>query len=431
MAPSLNTSVNLFDSVDPKTNRSNQQNNKEIMRNCVRKTSAQFGKRGYQWVKVGWDDCSRAFGSSIGPNISDWSFMLKDGTALDFLRGPNYQDKTLTIKAKNLAIVVGNEKAGSDLKAVTFQHYLENYGKYTPNVPTTLNLAADPDELVTIRFIAVVVPENKQGFQEVVPTAYSYQTRSKNDPKNFLGASFHLGVGSRMDGPGCEKIFLVKSNSDGTKDDSWFRITNEHKENEEQKQAVATVLGTRSTGTGRNRVQCFQIPRKQVRKFRFREEEEGGPLPMCWSPESPVYRSASIGNVSFGSRDGDYSANFPDKLERDKTQNVTFTFAEYWTTPDGNLGSEQVAMIADKLDKNYQDIKGEWLGSLVTGDQDPTLVSKTADPPIKLPELTKQDKTVFDYKVTHFPKNLSDVQEFPDDDLEATDKISLSNKIET
>ena len=88
---------------------------------------------------------------------------------------------------------------------------------------------------------------------------------------------------------------------------------------------------------------------------------------MCWSPESPVYRSASIGNVSFGSRDGDYSANFPDKLERDKTQNVTFTFAEYWTTPDGNLGSEQVAMIADKLDKNYQDIKGEWLGSLVEG----------------------------------------------------------------
>jgi len=426
---SIFNAVNLFGNV-PKKSQRPLLNNVDIMKNCVKTSSTAFKKRGYEWVKVGWDDCSRAFGSSIGSNISDWTFMLKDGTVLDFLRGPNYQDKTLTIKAKNLAIIVGNETVGGNLKAVTFQHYLENYGKYTPGAPDSLNLSAGSDELITIRYIAVIVPENKQGFQEVVPTAYSYQTYNKDDPKNFLGASFHLGVGSRMDGPKCEKVFLVKTNPDSTKVDSWFRITNEHKENEEQKKAVATVLGTRSTGVGRNRVQCFQIPRKQVKKVITRG---GGPsytkVYKCAaastdsSEHEVCYRSLSIGNVSFGSKAGNYSAAFPDKMERDKTQSVTFTFAEYYTTPDGNLTAEQINTIADKLDKNYHDIKGEWLGSLVTGKQDISLVSKTATPPIKLPELTDKDKAEFDHKVTHFPKNLSDVQGFPDDTNKMVESI--------
>ena len=381
---------------------------RDIMRNCVRNTTRQFREHGYHWMTVGWDDCARASYSSIGPNISDWSFKIKDGPTLKFIRKSNFEDKTLTIKAKDLAIVVGNETVGGNLKAVTFQHYLENYGKYTPKVPDSLNLSSGPEELVTVRFIAVIVPENSHGYQEVVPTCYNYQTTDKSNPRNFIGASFHMGVGSRMDGPACENVYLVKTNDDSTCDDSWFRITNESKENEEQKAAVATVLGTRSTGSGRNRVQCFQIPRKMQRVNHYRSYNPKIRLERCSVPK------LNVGNVSYGSSAGTYSAKFPEKLERDKSQNITVTFAEYWTTKDGNLTEGEVDQIIQKLESNYHDIKGEWLGSLVTGKQDTSLVSNSGPmPPIKLPELTMQDKEDFNYKVTHFPKDLKDVQAFP------------------
>ena len=72
-----------------------------------------------------------------------------------------------------------------------------------------------------------------------------------------------MGVGSRTDGTNCQPVYLLKTNPDGSQENAWFRLTNENAETEEQKKATSSVLGTRSTGIGRNRVQCFQIPRKQ------------------------------------------------------------------------------------------------------------------------------------------------------------------------
>ena len=128
-----------------------------------------------------------------------------------------------------------------------------------------------------------------------------------------------------------------------------------------------------------------------------------------------VPKQLNVGNVSYGTRAGTYSAKFPEKLERDKSQNVTVTFAEYFTTKDGNLTEDEVYQIIQKLESNYHDAKGKWLGSLVTGKQDTSLVSNSgSEPPIKLKELTKKDKEDFNYKITHFPKELKDVQAFPD-----------------
>ena len=82
---------------------------KVIINQTTETSKAPFLKRGLHWMRVGWDDCSRAKNSSVGPNISDWSFQLKDGTTLPFLRGPNFADKTASMRAKDLAVVVGNE----------------------------------------------------------------------------------------------------------------------------------------------------------------------------------------------------------------------------------------------------------------------------------------------------------------------------------
>ena len=115
----------------------------------------------------------------------------------------------------------------------------------------------------------MIIPEDNDGSQEIVPTAYNYQTTNINDPKNIISASFHMGVGTRLDGPGCEKVYIVKPHADGSRENAWFKITNSDRETRTQQKHTDTILGTRSSGTGRNRVKCFQIPRIQDKNTRM------------------------------------------------------------------------------------------------------------------------------------------------------------------
>ena len=87
-------------------------------------------------------------------------------------------------------MVVGNETKEGNLQTITLEQYLKNYGRYTPGVPDEVDLSNGLNELISIRFIAVIVPENRDGSQEVVPVAYNYQTTDKKDPKNIIAACF-------------------------------------------------------------------------------------------------------------------------------------------------------------------------------------------------------------------------------------------------
>ncbi len=383
----------------------------EIMNQMINNTKQQLAQRNLHWTKVGWDDCTRGANSCIGPNISDWSFTLKNGDLLPFIRSPNYTDKTLTIPAKDVSIIVGNERVDGHLKAVTFQDYLQNYGKYTPGVDDEVNLSSGEDELVTIRYIAVIIPEDRNGTGELVPTSYNYQTTSKKDPKNIIGASFHMGVGSRPDGPRCEKVYLVKTQEDGSQDNTWFRITNENSETEEQKQSVATVLGTRSSNIARNRVQCFQIPRLQEQSMRSGLVSKG--ISKQYQEEA-VYRSCSIGNVSYGTSEGKHILDKDLTYRRDTSQNVTITYAYYFTTSDGQLTRDDISQIADLLENSYQDVKATWIGSLVTGEAVGDVKTSSTQAPITLPESSQDDYLTVNQKVTQFPKDTKDVVYFPE-----------------
>jgi hypothetical protein len=367
-------------------------------------------------------------------------------------------------------------------------------------------MSARSDELVTIRNIAIIVPEDDSGMQEMIPTCYSYGTTDNKDPQNVLGASFHMGVGVGLDEVGQKKVYLVKSNGDLTSQDStthdfpteitadlrskridggndsfsefirnistyytvseqcedmgivspsdiltlanmihgssftgdkltdeyikweqsnptvtydsssgktyentWFRITNESMETDEQKEAVGTVLGTRSTGVGRNRVQCFQIPRIQkppepkMRSYSYEADER----------RVSADRGCSVGNVSYGSGAGKYSLDSDIKWKRNKGQAITITYAYYFTTKDGNMTDKDIDHIAEVLEAGYRDLKAEWVGSLVTGEKDTSIPSKSEKSPIVLPTMTPEDYLKINQKVTMFPKKMADVTIFP------------------
>jgi hypothetical protein len=160
----VSTGPTVFEDLTPKQKVSTT----TVMSRAEQRTTTFLSRKGRKWSRVGWFDAGRSKCSSLGNNISDWSFRLKDGTVLPFVQySTNYKDTTATMRAKDLAVVVGNETASSNLKSVTMQKYLENYGKYTPGVPNDVDLSASRNDHVTIRSICVVVPENEKGFQEV------------------------------------------------------------------------------------------------------------------------------------------------------------------------------------------------------------------------------------------------------------------------
>ena len=169
----------------------------------------------------------------------------------------------------------------------------------------------------------------------------------------------------------------------------WFKITREEKETEEQKSVSSSVLETRSTGCGRNRVQCFQIPRKQDYSGP-RSRGCGGIVARGSGSSCPV--PVSVGNVSYGKSAGSHQIPELKSYEREPDSYPTITFAYYYTTRDGRLTEETAKHIVDTLEKDYQDTKGLWTGSLVTGEEMKTEnPTGNNSPPIKLKEPSQTD----------------------------------------
>ena len=76
-----------------------------------------------------------------------------------------------------------------------------------------------------------------------------------------------------------------------------------------------------------------------------------------------------------------------------------------------NISLEDMNNILDTLDNSYKDKKGKWLGSLVTGEGEGKF--KDVKPEINLKEIEEEDYLTFNQKVTCFPKDIVDIQMFP------------------
>ena len=116
-------------------------------------------------------------------------------------------------------------------------------------------------------------------------------------------------------------------------------------------------------------------------------------------------RGLSTGNVSFGSKSASNSLNPNIETHfRDTSQNITLTFAKYYTTNTGLLSDDEFNLIVDNLDEMYKDSKTEWDGSLVTGV---ATDGSNSEPSIKLPNLTDSDVKEFIEKIKTQPKSMS------------------------
>lgn len=145
-------------------------------------------RRGLDLVNVTWEDTGRSEGSSLGPNISDFTLQVRykepgasqESTALmPVIRFPNFSDRTGDVPADKFFVRVGNQKNKSKLDTIPLTDVLRDIKRFASK-PWTIqgsgNLLAARDTHFLVSAQALFLPIPKKGKAEFNPALFNYQS---------------------------------------------------------------------------------------------------------------------------------------------------------------------------------------------------------------------------------------------------------------
>lgn len=243
------------------------------------------GPRGFRCVPVSWEDAQRGtVGGALscwGGNISDVRLWERGGRMLYTLRSNNWNERLGYVSSKGVAIMIGNEKAGAPLTAVTLQSYLRNIGQHAAYAGVETDSLYDDsvDQLLTIRFQTVFLPvaATELAKTEFCTEVYNYNTRADDDPRNLLLLATPQGTSVQQDGQAAKKVFFHQVDEAGAAKRYWLEaerssegVGGEQKESAESAAAawargksVAVRIGTEAMGTRFNVQMLIQLPLQQ------------------------------------------------------------------------------------------------------------------------------------------------------------------------
>lgn len=339
---------------------------------------------GFGFRAVSWEDVSRfSFGdgsvSCYGPNITDVRLTTKFGKPLHALRSDNWDEKLGVVSTDDVRIVTGNYSPTGDLELKTLTEFLKEPHKYAAvtGVPEGTNLLkSELDKQISVRFQSVFIPVTEDGKMEFCADHYNYQTRSTEDPKNFLLLSTGQGIAFQTDKSGNQKLMHHAVSEDGkTVHDMWLSASStsfavgkdqsaetesEAESARSENKAAAVAFGLACMGKRTNAVITVQIPRKQVSESsRFASFTTTSSAPMFLSASAPVYRSlepagerkflsasASAARVSIGERHGKADTLKTKTWERHPTEHITVTVTLYHALVGGEIPKEEDVLSA-------------------------------------------------------------------------------------
>lgn len=146
------------------------------------------GRRGLDLVNVAWEDTGRAWGSALGPNISDVTLQVRyrggDGrverTALmPVVRFPNFTDRTADVRRSRLFVRTGNHKPSGKVGSVPLADVLRNLRAHLSRPGSLLgtgSFLAARDTHFLLSAQAVFLPIPAQGAAEFNPVVFNYQS---------------------------------------------------------------------------------------------------------------------------------------------------------------------------------------------------------------------------------------------------------------
>lgn len=341
---------------------------------------------GLEVMNVMWEDTGRYEGSSVGPNISDLTLQVRERVGenvrtslLPVIRHPNFSDKTADVKAEQLWVRIGNERAGATRRAVRLTEVLEHLGEYL-SASSTLkgsgNLLAKRDTHFLVSAQHVFVPLPREGKAEFNPVLFNYQSYPGNPAVlTLLVTREGLSVRVIENKPG-DQTFQgwgqqLYFNDKGQK--TTFTA--------ERKSAVANRIasgqGTKADegalDEGADMMMLAQVPLKQVAPPRrgFLSFDDGIPPPMAMEggaaeEDRSVRRERSdVEQAVLGHGDamGPHEECGGLALERDDRFPVRVTVQFYKATSNGVVSDSDLADVKRAIDRTYE--SGDYVGSLV------------------------------------------------------------------
>jgi hypothetical protein len=171
-------------------------------------------RRGLSLVDLTWEDTARAWGSALGPNISDFTLQVRHRiagpddiaergdahawyqpsdpappvvewreTLMPVIRYPSFTDRTGDVPVDRFLVRVGNARGGA-LSSVPLIDVIRDLGRYASSPsslsdqpgPPRIDLSAERDTHFLVSAQALMLPIPRRGSAEFNPVLFNYQS---------------------------------------------------------------------------------------------------------------------------------------------------------------------------------------------------------------------------------------------------------------
>lgn len=376
---------------------------------------------------IAWNDGQRGVAvvngtpsvSAFGSNITDVCIVDEVGNTCQFIRPPNMDETLGVMDAKDLLMV---DKVGTNVSVQDLLDKIEDKCKYMGY--TSIKTDTGANQKVVVRFQTAWVPIKKGAkFTKIVPQHYSYQTRSRTNPRNLLMLGTPQGVFAHNDDSGGNKLFAHTVDASGTVHNHWFEAESNkdcmvgHAATEETtlptKKARAVEMGIRGMGPRTNCFVTVAIPNTQKKEVNTHgltsgamnddDDDDNNCAPvyrsLCAAPCTGKSYSArvSVAKDSIGTCDANAI-----NIVRPANEPIVVTVLTYNTVevPDDfegeptaiKIAATDVALGVADLDRQYDLVK-----------KNGGVVCKLSELPAMLHKLTKEDMAQISQKVAEDP----------------------------
>ncbi len=365
------------------------------------KAQASVKRRGLNLINLMWEDSGRSLGSSVGPNISDLTLMVRyrdqganKADLLPVIRFPNFTDRTGDIPSDRFLVRVGNQKKNGALESVALTDVLKNLKSYVSD-PKSIRGSGNFLDARDTHFLAsaqaVFLPIPKEGRAEFTPVLFNYQSSpgfpavltllisrqglSATVVENDAGSKSPFGRG--------QELFF---NNHGQRAPLTAERKSDVKARIEAKGGAKTDDDRSALARGADVLFLVQIPLRQKRPpmqpmaMAPQTSSMGGggmamgkpsaapPAPMKMAPkdEKSDVETAVLGH---GADEGVFLEGRNLLLERDPSFPIRVTVQFYKATSNGVVDEKDLDNVASTIGNVYE--HADFVGSLVIPDGDP------------------------------------------------------------
>ncbi len=321
----------------------------------------------YMSGSVVWNDGARGVVngqvSSFGSNITDARLEAQDGGFVPFVR-PENRIEQLGVSTSDQIHLVDHDGTPLTLDDVLEPKALNERVAYMGYKSVTMT--HQPKRPVVLRFQHAFVGLNETGHRSVVPTHYSYQTQSRDNPKNLILLATSQGITVQCDDAGMNKLFAHDKDESGNTVNKWFDVeatrfavgqSQSDDEPPNGKKSKSTELVLKGMGPRANcfaiiNIACKQKPKQSFRGLSEPDDEEAAPVYRSLCAKDTVCRSA---RVSYGTTEGATALNEIDLVVDDNAPIVITVLC--YNTVENPVKNQEVGIPKDSIRLAVEDMK--------------------------------------------------------------------------